>query len=369
MPNNTRKLRTRTSPLRRALPIVVGVFLLAGIAAAATLLLRGCNTAAGKRSLPFSADREYCYTGDGFLYVDGGVLNFFSLEDESRNYSVELDSQSVSIAGTEQLKAVYSASSLQVVGTPFDNVIDGTFRKVDCGGKYIGAYVENADHSHTLRVYNSAGSQCYSKDFTNSSLLDFGFDADESASLWMSELITTGSAISTTITTYDLNRESITGVISVQGQVVKQIIMTKKSVFALCTDNLIRFSRETNDEAYRLQCRGYECVGSSASGGRMYLLLDRTEFSGDPLSLLVVKDDTVADETVMPIVNSPSAVGCFLMGGRTVLVNENEIVITNAKGETDKTVRFDSSVTGAEKLSETLLLVTRGSEALLYTIK
>ena len=145
--------------------------------------------------------------------------------------------------------------------------------------------------------------------------------------------------------------------------------MTKKSVFAFCTDNMIRFSRETNDEAYRLQCRGFECVGSSATGGKAYFLLDRTEFTGDPLSLLTVKEEPVADETVTPIVDSPAAIACFLLDGKVVLVNENEIVTLNSKFETDKTIRFDSPVTGAEKLSESELLIIRGAEALLYTLK
>lgn len=365
---NSKKLRRRGTRTGRIVLVIIAAFVLIGAAAALVFGLRGCRTAASKRSLPFRADSEYCYTLDGFLYLDGRSLNFVSLEDENKNYSVNVDYSSVSIAGTDKLKVVYSSSSLQVVGTPFDNVIEGSIKKVACGSKYVGAYVENPDDSHSLRVFNSAGSQCYRKDLTNTELLDFGFEGGESASLWMSELLTTGGAVSTTITTYDLNRESITGVISVQGQVVKQVFMTKKSIFALCTDNIIRFDRETNDEAYRLRCRGYDCVDFSPASGRLFMLLRSEGSETAPLNVLSVKEDANAEESYIPIAGEGD-LGCFLLGGRAVSVRSDKLIIRNQKGEVEKTVPFDAAITGGEKLDESNLLIIRGNETLLYTLK
>ena len=305
------KKRRRKAGGRALLLVLLALFVLAGAVLALVFGLRGCRRAASKRTLPFGADANFCYTGDGFLYLSGNVLNYLNLEEEGKNRSFPLDSTEFKLAGTEQLKVVYSASSLQVVETPFDNVFDGIVKKVDCGNKYVGAFIENEDGTHSLRVFNSAGSQCYRKDFTDRVLLDFGFEGGDSSVLWISELVTTGSAITTTITTYDLNRESTTGVISVQGQVAKKVFVTKKSIFAFCTDSVVRFDRSTNDEAYRIQCRGYECLSASASGGRMYMLLTRSGAEGIPLDVLSMREDTTADENVIAITDIADTVGCF----------------------------------------------------------
>ena len=92
--------------------------------------------------------------------------------------------------------------------------------------------------------------------------------------MWMSELSTVGNSFSTTISLYNLSRESVIGIISVQQQIVKNVFITKKSIFAFCTDYLNRFDRGANAEANRVLCYGYDCLSAELSGGRMYLLLD-----------------------------------------------------------------------------------------------
>ena len=344
------KKRRRKAGGRALLLVLLALFVLAGAVLALVFGLRGCRRAASKRTLPFGADANFCYTGDGFLYLSGNVLNYLNLEEEGKNRSFPLDSTEFKLAGTEQLKVVYSASSLQVVETPFDNVFDGIVKKVDCGNKYVGAFIENEDGTHSLRVFNSAGSQCYRKDFTDRVLLDFGFEGGDSSVLWISELVTTGSAITTTITTYDLNRESTTGVISVQGQVAKKVFVTKKSIF-------------------RIQCRGYECLSASASGGRMYMLLTRSGAEGIPLDVLSMREDTTADENVIAITDIADTVGCFVCGGRAVNVKNNAVTVYTAKGAVAESTAFDGTITGAEKLSENSLLLILGGEVMLFTIK
>lgn len=367
--NRSSKNRRRRSPVPVFLIGVVALFALVGAVVLIVTSVRSCRKAANKRSLPFRADAEHCYTGDGFMYLDGHLLNFLSLSDENKNFSRQVDSTGVKLAGTDKLKVIYGASSLQVIDTPFDNVIDGTIKKLVCGSKYVGAYVENADHTFSLRVFNSAGTQVYRKDSSGTVMLDFGFEGGDSAALWMSELVTIGSSISTTITTYDLNRESITGVISVQGQAVKQLFITKKSVFAYCTDSLIRFDRGTNDEAYRIRCRGYECLDHSTAGGRLYLLLEHSDAENAPLVVLSLREDATADDSSITLTDVSDSLGVYLMGGRAVIVRTDRLDICSQKGAVGSSVPFDSPITGAEKLDETGLLVIRGTEALLYTLK
>ena len=83
------------------------LFVLIGGAAALIFGLRGCRTAAVKRSLPFRGDRDYCYTGDGFLYLDGRVLHFYSLNDENSGFSLPVESTASGVIGTDKLKVVF----------------------------------------------------------------------------------------------------------------------------------------------------------------------------------------------------------------------------------------------------------------------
>ena len=345
------------------------LFVLIGGAAALIFGLRGCRTAAVKRSLPFRGDRDYCYTGDGFLYLDGRVLHFYSLNDENSGFSLPVESTASGVIGTDKLKVVYSNSSLQVINTPFDNAITGSLKKIACGSKYVGVYTENDDGTYSLRVFNSAGNQCYRTEYTDTMLLDFGFEGGDSSVLWMSELVLTGNAVTTTVTTYDLNRESITGVISIQGQTVKRIFMTKKSIFAFGTDSVIRFDRTTNEESYRIQCRGYDCVSSSVSGGRLYLLLERTAAEDMPLSVLSLREDASADESVTAVTDVAGSLGCFLLNGKAVVVRQDAITVYGLKGDKERSIPIEGGATGCAKLDEESLLILNASEATLYTVK
>ncbi|MBO4878724.1 MAG: hypothetical protein J5544_00530 [Clostridia bacterium] len=372
---NRRTTRTgrrnrRRLNIRRVILVILALFVIAGGAAAAVIGLRGCSTAASKRSLPFPADSAYCYTGDGFLYLRDNTLNFYSLEDEKNNSTIEIGAAASGVIGTDKIKAVYANSSIQVIDTPFDNAIDGLILKLRCGNKYIGAYVKNTDETHSLRVFNSTGTECYREDFSDKVLLDFGFEGGDSAVLYMTELVVKGSALSTTITTYDLNRSSKTGVISVQGQIVKQLFMTKKSIFAFGTDSIVRYDRATNEEVYRLRCRGYECIGFSAQKNAVCLLLTRSGSENSPLSVLTLKEGALPEESVISVTDTKENLGCFLLGGKCVLVKADRIVIYNQKGAVEKTIAIeDGAATGAEKLDEKNIIVFRGGETVLYTVK
>lgn len=81
-----------------------------------------------------------------------------------------------------------------------------------------------------MRAFNSSGTQCWQRDFSTTCITDFGFESSDSPVLWMSELSTVGNSFSTSISLYDLSRESVIGIISVQQQIVKNVFITKKSI-------------------------------------------------------------------------------------------------------------------------------------------
>ncbi|MBR5948006.1 MAG: hypothetical protein IKZ82_05090 [Clostridia bacterium] len=355
--------------LRRIIVLCVLALILVGLIFGAVKLCASCKTSASKRSLPFSSSDNFAYTGGGFLYAHDKKLSYLDIGDESKSFTVDLEESGAGVAGSDRIKVVYSATSLQVVGTPYEHTFEGAIKKIVCCGKYVGAYIENADNTHSLAVYNSAGDRRHLAELGSSVLLDFGFEGGDSSAMYMSELVTIGTAVSTTVTTLDLARESITGVMNIQGEIAKNIIMTSKSVFIFGTDSLIRFDRSTNTEAYRLLSRNYDCLDHSADGGRLMLLLAQSGEKSAPLRVLSVKEAEAADDSVLELPSASRASSCFLMRGKVVSVNGTTAEIRSMKGELSASIPLGTEVVAAEKLDESRLLLFSGDEPTLLTLK
>ena len=355
--------------LRRIIVLCALALIIAGLIFGGLKLCASCKTTAAKRSLPFAPSDDYAYTGGGFLYTHDNQLSYLDIADESKSFTIDLEEDGAGVAGSDKIKVVYSSTSLQVVGTPYEHNIEGAVKKIVCGGKYVGAYIENADNTHSLAVYNSAGDRRYLADLGSSVLLDFGFEGGDSSAMYMSELVMTGTAVSSTVTTLDLARESITGVMNIQGEIAKNVILTAKSVFVFGTDSLIRFDRSTNTEAYRLLSRGYDCLDSSYADGRLMLLLSRSGEPASPLRVLSIKEADAADDSVLELSSVSGDSFCFLMRGKVVAVSSSTAVIRNMKGEITSTIPLGTEISSAEKLDETGILVTSNGSPMLFTLK
>lgn len=362
----TRRVRLRP---RGIIVLCILVLAVAGLIFGGIKLFSSCSLSTAKRALPFSTGDNFVYTGGGFLFERDMKLLYHDLADENKSFTVELEEGGAGIAGTDKIKVVYSATSLQVVGTPYEHTFEGIIRKIVCGGKYVGAYIENADNTHSLAVYNSAGDRRHIAELGSTVLLDFGFEGGDSSAMYTSELVTTGTAVSTTVTTLDLARESITGVMSIQGELVKNVVLTSKSVFVFGTDSLIRFDRTGNTEAYRLLMRGYDCIDFSSSDGRLMFLLSRSGSENAPLRVLSVKEGSSAEDSILELASSSSAAACFLMRGKVVSIEDSTVVIRSMKGEIAASIPLGQNVASASKLDESNILLIEDGNPVLFTLK
>ena len=364
------KNNRRTKLLRRRILVFcILAVLICAIAFGAFAIVRSCRTSLSKQVMPFSTGSCYAFTGDGFLYANDKKLNFLCLADEKKSFSSGLDSESVQVAGTEHIKVVYGASSLQIIGTPYEHSYEGGIKKVACGGKYVGVYFENADNSHSLEVYNSAG-DCIKKLALGSSvLLDFGFEGGNSSAMYTSELVITGSAVSTTVTTFDLARDSVTGVMNISGEIAKNVFMTGKSIFVFATDHLIRYDRNSNSEAYRMLVRGYECDDFLIYDGKAYLILSKNGEAYEPLRVMEIRESSSADEKVLELAKDTDAKAVFMMNGSVVAVKNDMVVIRDMNGSLTATLLHGMNAEAAEKLDGSRILLFEGNDAVLFTIK
>lgn len=349
--------------------LLLALLLLIGAVVGIVFLFKSCGVATSRRSLPFNSSQKNAYTGDGFIYIEGNELRFFSLEDEDDNYSVNISIPDSDLIGTPSIKVVYKKRAIRILGTQFDNEANGDIIKICCGKGFTAFYRVGDDGVHSIRVFDSAGSQCYQKDFSDTVLLNFGFESMESSVLWISELVSAGDTVTSSITTYDLNRKSITGVISVQGQISGDVFISEKSIFVMCTDNIIRFERETNKEAYRILTYGYECESASFKGSRGLFVLKRLEGKTNSIRLLSLGESAVANERASIIMLDGEVLEYASMRGRFVAVMSDKLCVYDEEGKLVKSMAFERPITSAKKLDERNIYVTRGDEALIFTVK
>ncbi|MBR0156503.1 MAG: hypothetical protein IJM20_03170 [Clostridia bacterium] len=364
-----RRRNKRRLNVRRFILVILALFVIVGAVIGIVFGLKSCSLAVKKQSLPFSPEAKYAYTGDGFIYMDGLNLRYVSLSDEENNFSEQLEYAPEKLIGTPQLKAIATRSSFRIVNTRHDNSFDGEIRKITAGSNYIAVFVEGNDGKLTLIVYNAAGDRCYTEDYTDRVLLDFGFEGGGSDSFYTSELIIKGDVLSTSIKTRDIRRQSNTGDLYIQGQVVTKVFLTEKSVFAYGTDRIIRFDRKTNTEAYRVLANGYDCTDASWSGGRIVFLLSRSDDRGGPINVLSLKEDSTADESRFVMTGSGESVACFTLSGKVFEVRSDKLVILNNKGAEEKSIPFEGEITGAAKADNNALIVFAGNESILYSVK
>ena len=114
----------------RVFALLISALVVIGIAFAAVLIIKRINTVARKKSLPIRPETEYAYTGDGFVYIEGKTLNFYSVKNEDKNYSMSVEADNVKLVGTDKIKVIYNSSSIQIIGTRFDNMLNGELKKI-----------------------------------------------------------------------------------------------------------------------------------------------------------------------------------------------------------------------------------------------
>lgn len=119
------KKKSRT----QSFALLISALVVIGIAFAAVLIIKRINTVARKKSLPIRPETEYAYTGDGFIYIEGKTLNFYSVKNEDKNYSMSVEADNVKLVGTDKIKVIYNSSSIQIIGTRFDNMLNGELKR------------------------------------------------------------------------------------------------------------------------------------------------------------------------------------------------------------------------------------------------
>lgn len=354
---------------RRRLMLALVVIGLIGIIVAGVFIAKRRATPLTAAELPFSADEQYLFTGRGYLYItESTKLGYYDLEDESRSYSATLPEMQIALAASETLHAVYNQSAAQIVGATESILFPGRALYVRCGDNFMAALIEDAAGKMSIAVYNKHGELVDTIEFgENAAPTGFGFYSTPAETFWVMSLDTTSSLPVTTISTYDMGRLAATGVMTVQRQLIGDIVVGENGIFMVGTQSIIRFSHTGNTETWNVLVYGWEMYDYSMGSKALFLLTRRG--GGGLVRLLSVNDFESADSSTVTVATPESMATMFLSGDKLYFVTDDELLIYNASGRRTNTLALPFTVAYAEAAGTGRFLAESDGRMYLFTIQ
>lgn len=368
------KRRKKISKIRLLLLVAIPIALIV-LTIVIISLIKYSGEAGKLKSFPKMSADNISFTGNGFIEYKDKKLNYYDLVSKKHDFSesVGIEDTDIKLAGGSEINVLYNEISFYIINTQQAVNIENA-RIIDCKcAKNFAALLimDNDTNKSRIEIYNSAGSLCINKNFDTTMITNFGFENELSTTFYYSELSTAGENLTFTITTFDLQRNSVNGVISVYGMVVENVIFTEKSIFVVGTKYLIRFDRVTNKEVYRLLIYGYKCYSVSMNNKKKQVFALAEIDSEKPayVKLLTVSEGESANSTVR-VINLPDNYIYFTsLNGSLAVVTDTSILKYNANGTVAGCTKFDEPISKALKLNSNNLFIKIGERYGIFKLK
>lgn len=352
--------------VKRLLLLLLVLVVAAAAGTGIYLLVRKGNAFGTLSELPFTADDQWAYTGSGFYYISGSRLCYYDLADPEKASALELSTTDVTLVSSDSITAIYGGAAVHIVGA--SEMIDagGQVLSVACGARHIAVMRQDAGEAVTILVYNASGTLVDSIESGDALLTDCGFGTAASGdTLWTLSLTTSGSTPVSTITTYTYGDvgASMSGVITLQSQLVEDVSFAGNSIFVAGTNHLLRYDKEITSEAYRLLVYGYRPLDFTSGGAKpLFLFAARGEEAPSSVRLISAADANLADAVTRTVALPEGTHSCFVIGGRFMAVTAKEVYTYNASGVLQSTTELEIPCDEAIKLSDSRILFRRGPQ-------
>lgn len=359
----------RKTVLRLALLLLVPL-LLAGGAYGVIQLLKGGGNKASLKEAPFAPGDVFTYTGAGFLYYKDGKLAFKHDTDKKSDYTLSVSSAAAALrlSAGAKLSALYNDTSVLITGADVPITPGGTVEKVICGSEHLAVFV-SAETGGALQVFDAGGAQTDSLDFSASTLLDFGIDTTGAETLWTLTLDDSGGIPISTVTTYNLAQSVTDGLMSVQGELLEDVVFTGTSIFSVGTNHIIRYNRAGNAEVYRELIYGWRVTDYSPAASPVFLLQERADSGFARIRLYTLQEGELPAEKIASVQLPDDALCARLFNGKLAIFTPARVLFYDAAGAAQGALDFEAPMTAAEKLSETKALVQSADRCFVLDIK
>lgn len=371
--------KNRALTLRRVGLLVLGALLIAGVVWGVAALVRERDSFGAVAELPFGSDAVYAFTGKGFYYIRGENLVYHDLEDPNAGRNMKLGTTDVVMRASSAQAALYSGSSVQILGVGGTIDAGGTVLAIRCGATHTAVMRQDALGAAAVLVYDASGALIDMIEQGRELLLDCGLrETSTGDMLWTLMLDSSGSVPVNTITTYTYEvdgggtpRASMSGVMTVQGQLVERVVFTQKSIFIAGTSHLIRCDAGVSGEAYRLLTYGYRLADYSAAGASPLFVYAARDAQG-PVSrvkLYGAAEGDTALATAREVYLPEGTVGFLAAGGKLYAFTRDTLYAYGATGAALANYPLGFACTGAVKLDEKRVLAASEGAARLITLK
>lgn len=307
---------------------------------------------------PISATSTYINTGDGLLYQTDGKIHFYHLTDSKKNYTYGTGASDIRMSGSESMTAVFNKAQLQVVGEKTPLTFTGEIEEVECGTGNLAVLQKTEDGTESLLVITRSGEQIDDLPFSDQCIIDFGFYTTTNEMLWIETLNVSTGTPTTTISTYDISKQEVTGLIHVQTQLVNDIFITPNSMFVVCTNQIIRYIHEGNKEIYRTMIYGYKVLDFSFSSGTPTFLLTTRGGDFHTVRILTLAEDSAPDAVETTLQLPTEGVSAFIMGSKLAVASREQLYTYTIKGKLSSTATFQQPIDAAVKITDSKLLLS-----------
>ena len=317
---------------------------------------------------PIAADATYLNTGDGLLYQTDGEIHFYHFSDSKKNYTYGMGASDIRMSGSESMTVVYNFASLQIVGEKDTIGFTGAIQAVECGTRHLAVLRTNESGTDGLWLLTIDGERGEISEVSGQYIVDFGFYSVGGEKLWIETLNASAGTPMTTITSYDVDRNAVTGVMNIYNQLVDGIYITDSSLFVAGTNQIIRYTHNGNKEEYRKMIYGYQPADFSSSSGTVTFLL--TPRGGDfhSVKILSLAEDSSAQEVETYLQLPTEGVDAFILGNSLAVASRENLYVYSLKGKLQRTATFAHPIDSAVKISDSMLLLASGGKFYLAKI-
>lgn len=327
-------------------------------------------------ALPFYSETAYAYSNGIFYYADGDKLIRYSPTDPEGATSMSLGTDNVSVAAGNGTAALYSGSAVQIIGA--DDFIDigGQVLTLQCAKNHIAVLRTDSAGAGAVLVYAKDGTLVDVIEQGADIITGCGFYSSASGdTLWILTLSTSAQTPVTTLTTYNYaiqNGQSVatmSGVISVNSQLVDNVVFTGSSIFISGAEQLIRCDAGISGETWRLLTYGYKLADHSLAQTRpLFLFVPRADTAMKEVKLYTVDEAAQSSAAARTVQLGADIHSVIAVNGKMAAFSQSELYLYSAAGKLNNKYTLDFACINAQKLSESDI-ICEAADGSLWFIK
>ncbi len=355
--------------------IAIFLFIIIGIAAAAAVyFLFFSDYRVNKpvlQDLGIKIPDNVTATDNGILYQSPNGLVLMDYKGNTE-WSLPTDSKTTNFISSDSIISAYGQHTAQFFTYDkkqlFTTTIDKTIVSVRCGTNAAGILLTSQDangqnHSY-IYTYDLTGKNIGQIDLSDKQIIDFGI-YQSSDMFWTLSLDTSGVVPASYIVTFKQDG-TITGSIEVNTQIVEKVSITGDTIYASGTNSLIAYSYfgEKKNDTLIYGWRPYD-VSITGADIRM-LFSTRTNADQGTISSVKLMDGSLSEIMIY----FPREIFAAMVNQNNVYAFANDtIYIYNVTGKAAGTVKLETPVTSAKKISDKYAVIWDKSTSYLYQLR